>query len=114
MKKYAHIDNGIVTNISLWDGVSEYNPGENVTMVLADDNARIGGSWDGNVFAFVEPDPAPDTRSYDEKRKEAYNAAGCTIEALAVATFESVFADDSAAAVKLQIEREKIKAAIPK
>tara|TARA_Y100000588_G_scaffold87064_1_gene92693 strand:- start:2909 stop:3181 length:273 start_codon:yes stop_codon:yes gene_type:complete len=51
---------------------------------------------------------------YSRKRREAYNAAGCTIEALAIATFESVFADDSAAAVKLQIEREKIKAAIPK
>ena len=47
-------------------------------------------------------------------RRAAYEAAGCTIEALAIATFESVFADDSSAAVKLQIEREKIKAAIPK
>ena len=51
---------------------------------------------------------------YSRKRREAYDAAGCTMEALTIATFESVFADDSAAAVKLQIEREKIKAAIPK
>tara|TARA_R100000808_G_C2097991_1_gene116048 strand:- start:22 stop:345 length:324 start_codon:yes stop_codon:yes gene_type:complete len=51
---------------------------------------------------------------YARKRLAAYEAAGCTIEALAVATFESVFDDDSSAAVKLQIEREKIKAAIPK
>lgn len=51
---------------------------------------------------------------YARKRREAYEAAGCTLEALTIATFESVFADDSAAAVKLQIEREKIKAAIPK
>ena len=51
---------------------------------------------------------------YSRKRREAYDAAGCTIEALAIATFESVFADDSSAAVKLQIEREKIREAIPK
>ena len=51
---------------------------------------------------------------YSRKRREAYEAAGCTIEALSVACFESVFADDSSAAVRLQIEREKIKAAIPK
>jgi len=58
MNRYAHIENGIVTNISLWDGVCEYNPGENVTMVLADDNARMGGTYDGE-FHFVEP-PVPE------------------------------------------------------
>lgn len=68
-----------------------------------DERAAIRDKWN-----------APDTRPYDEKRREAYDAAGCTISALAIATFESVFADDSSAAVKLQIEREKIKAAIPK
>ena len=54
MNKYAHVENSIVTNISLWDGVCEFNPGENVTMVLADDNARIGGTYDG-AFHFVVP-----------------------------------------------------------
>lgn len=51
---------------------------------------------------------------YSRKRREAYDAAGCTIEALAVATFESVFSDDSSAAVKLAIARDKIREAIPK
>ena len=36
MNKYAHVENGFVINISLWDGVSEYNPGDGVAMVLAD------------------------------------------------------------------------------
>jgi len=53
MNKYAHVENGIVTNISLWDGVCEYNPGENVTMVFADDNARIGGAYDGSFHCIV-------------------------------------------------------------
>ena len=55
-----------------------------------------------------------DGREYARKRREAYDAAGCTLEALTIACFESVFADDSSAAVRLQVEREKIKAAIPK
>ena len=114
MDRYAHVnDNGDVVNICLWDGETEYNP-SGVILIKDDGNARMGGSWDGNAFTFVEPDPAPDTRSYDEKRREAYNAAGCTMQALTIATFESVFADDSSAAVRLQVEREKIKAAIPK
>ena len=115
MKRYAHVENGVVTNVSNWDGETPFDPGPAITMVLTDGeyNAQIGATYDG-TFHYVEPDPGPDTRSYDEKRKEAYNAAGCTIEALTIATFESVFADDSAAAVQLQIEREKIKAAIPK
>lgn len=59
-------------------------------------------------------DKAAYDNDYSRKRREAYDAAGCTISALAIATFESVFADDSSAAVRLQVEREKIKAAIPK
>ena len=55
-----------------------------------------------------------DAQEYARKRKEAYDAAGCTIEALTIACFESVFADDSSAAVRLQIAREKIRAEIPK
>mgnify|MGYP003139032716 CR=1 FL=1 len=57
---------------------------------------------------------AYDAQEYARERQVAYDAAGCTISALAIATFESVFADDSSAAVRLQIEREKIKAAIAK
>ena len=64
--------------------------------------------------AWVEIQNAHDAQEYARKRREAYDAAGCTIDALAIATFESVFADDSSAAVQLQIEREKIRAAIPK
>ena len=59
-------------------------------------------------------DKAAYDNDYSRKRREAYDAAGCAISALAIATFESVFADDSSAAVRLQVEREKIKAAIPK
>ena len=58
MKKYAHVENGVVMNLSNWDGVAEYNPGDGVTMILADENARIGGTYDGE-FHYVEP-PIPE------------------------------------------------------
>ena len=80
MNKYAHVENGIVTNISLWDGVCEYNPGENVTMVLADDNARIGGTYDG-TFHFVEP-PRPEPTAEQVAAAEAKASAIEKLKAL--------------------------------
>ena len=73
MKRYAHIENGIVTNISLWDGGCEYNPGENVTKVLADDNARIGGTYDGafHYVAPTPPEPTPEEAAAAETRSSA-------------------------------------------
>jgi hypothetical protein len=58
--KYAHIENGIVTNISNWDGETEYNPGEGITLIQADENAYIGGEYNGSFVARpVEPTPEP-------------------------------------------------------
>ena len=53
MNRYAHVENGVVTNISNWDGATPFDPGEGVTMVLADENARIGGTYDGE-FHYTE------------------------------------------------------------
>ena len=71
MANYAVVKNGVVENIVLWDGVSEFSVPD-TELIKATVDARIGGSWDGNVFTFVEPDPGPDTRPYDEKRKAEY------------------------------------------
>ena len=72
--KYAIVNSGIVNNIIEWDGSSEFNvDGE---LIQADANAKIGGSWDGNVFTFVEPEPKPDTRTYAEKRRDSYPLIG--------------------------------------
>ena len=60
MNKYAHIEDGVVTNVSLWDGVSEFDPGEGVTLVLANDDAIIGGTYDG-AFHYVAPTPPEPT-----------------------------------------------------
>ena len=71
---YAIVKDSLVTNMVEWDGISEYIvDGE---LVVATEDTKIGGSWDGNVFTFVEPDPEPDTRTYDEKRRDAYASIG--------------------------------------
>ena len=58
--KYAHIENGIVINISNWDGETEYNPGEGITLIQADENAYVGGEYNGSFVARpVEPEPEP-------------------------------------------------------
>jgi hypothetical protein len=71
--KYAHIENGIVTNISNWDGETEYNPGEGITLIQADENAYIGGEYNGSfVSRPVEPDPEP---TAEEVQKAADKAS---------------------------------------
>jgi len=86
MNKYAHVENGIVTNISLWDGVCEFNPGENVTLVLADDNARMGGTYDG-AFHYVLP-PVPEPTAEEVARQAKLDSVKSKLEALGLTTEE--------------------------
>ena len=86
MNKYAHIENGIVTNISLWDGVSEYNPGDGVTIVLSDENTRIGGTYDG-AFHFVEPAP-PEPTAEQIARQAKLDSVKSKLEALGLTSEE--------------------------
>jgi hypothetical protein len=109
MNKYAHVENGVVTNISNWDGVAKFNPGDGVTMVLADENVRMGGTYDG-AFHFVEPDPGPDTRPYDEKRASEYPS----VDELVVALWEAVIEERMHAVTQLEIKRQAVKAKYPK
>lgn len=106
--KYAIVKNNEVTNIVEWDGESDFNPdGE---LVEATEDTKIGGSWDGNVFTFVTPDPGPDTRTYDEKRKAEYPS----IDDLTVALWEAVVEERLASANALEAERQAVKAKYPK
>ena len=106
--KYAIINSGIVKNIVEWDGSSEYNvDGE---LIQADDNAKIGGSWDGNVFSFVESEPKPDTRTYAEKRQAEYPS----IDELIVALWEGVVEERMASVTALEGLRQAVKTKYPK
>jgi len=58
MANYAVVRDGTVENIIVWDGLAEYS-GAGTELVETTAEARMGGSWDGNVFTFVEP-PVPE------------------------------------------------------
>ena len=58
MGRYAVVRDGVVDNMIVWDGVNELSI-PNSELIEATDHARKGGSWDGNVFTFIEP-PSPE------------------------------------------------------
>ena len=111
MKRYAHVENGVVINVSNWDGETPFDPGAGVTMVLADGetNALIGATYDG-AFHYVAPDPGPDTRPYDEKRASEYPL----VDELIVALWEGVVKERMAAVTKLEAKRQAVKLKYPK
>ena len=106
MHNYAVVKNGVVENLIAWDGKTEFSLPDS-ELIEATDDSRIGGSWDGNVFTFVEPE---DTRAYDEKRKAEYPS----IEELTVALWEGVVEERMAAVTKLEGKRQAVKTKYPK
>jgi len=109
MARYAVVKNGVVENMVLWDGVEEFSVPDS-ELIEATEDTRIGGSWDGNVFTFVEPDPGPDTRPYDEKRASEYPS----IDELVVALWEGVVEERMQAVTQVEIKRQAVKAKYPK
>jgi hypothetical protein len=63
MSKYATVIDGTVTDVSLWDGVSAWQPQQGVAVQIPDDvPAGIGWGYDGGTFvAPPQPEPVPPT-----------------------------------------------------
>jgi len=108
MANYAVVKSGVVENIVVWDGQTAFSV-EGSEIVEATDDTRIGGTYDG-AFHYVEPDPGPDTRTYDEKRKAEYPS----IEELTVALWEGVVEERMAAVTSLEGKRQAVKTKYPK
>ena len=72
MARYAIVENGKVANLINWDGVSQYPSSD--SLVLAPDNAYIGGDYVDGVFSTTQPEE--DTLTYVEKRQSAYASIG--------------------------------------
>jgi len=104
MANYAVVKDGVVENIIVWDGIAEFSV-PNSELIEATSDSRIGGTYDG-AFHYVEPDPEPDTRPYDEKRASEYPS----IEELTVALWEGVVEERMAAVTQLEIKRQAVKA----
>ena len=58
MANYAVVKNGNVENIIVWDGVRELSIPDS-ELILADENTRIGGTYDGTFHFVVPPIPEP-------------------------------------------------------
>jgi len=59
MSNYAVVKNGVVENIIVWDGQNAFSI-EGSELVEVTDNARIGGTYDGE-FHYVQPTPPEPT-----------------------------------------------------
>ena len=60
MARYAIIENGIVQNITLWDGDTEtWSPPEGQEAVLATDEATVGSTYADGIFTPPAPPPIP-------------------------------------------------------
>ena len=103
--KYAIVKNSTVTNIIEWDGSNEYTADGEI--IVADDNAYIGGTYDGS---FIARPVEPDNRTYAEKRRDAYPP----LNDLIVALWEGVVEERMASILELEAQRQAVKAKHPK
>jgi hypothetical protein len=85
MARYAVVRDGLVENMIVWDGVNALSI-PNSDLIEATDDARIGGSWDGNVFTFIEP-PSPEPT--EEEIAEAENKANAKSKLAALGLSEN-------------------------
>ena len=77
MAKYAIVESGTVTNVIEWDGSASHP--DSSKWILADDNAYVGGTYDGTNFS--APTPPADTRTYAQKRAAEYPSVADFMEA---------------------------------
>ena len=88
MKRYAHVENGVVTTVSNWDGETPFDPGPGITMVLADGEAeaQTGATYDG-TFHYVAP-PIPEPTAEQVARQAKLDSVKSKLEALGLTTEE--------------------------
>ena len=86
MANYAVVRNGVVENVVLWDGVTPFSV-EGAELIEATPDTRMGGSWDGNVFTFVEP-PAPEPTAEQLAHAENKASAKSKLAALGLSEEE--------------------------
>jgi hypothetical protein len=58
VKRWAHIEDETVTNVSLWDGVTPW--GQGVEVVELPDDSPVGPGWTREDGEWVAPPPSPE------------------------------------------------------
>lgn len=56
LNRYAVVENGQVTNVALWDGVSEWGESNLAILLPADSPVGTGYTYDGTTFT-APPSP---------------------------------------------------------
>jgi hypothetical protein len=84
MADYALVKNGTVENIIVWDGVKPVNLDGD--LILADSDARVGGTYDG-AFHFVDP-PAPEPTAEEVQKAADKASANAKLKALGLTDAE--------------------------
>jgi hypothetical protein len=57
--RYAVIENGLVTNVALWDGVTEWDGSTSTVLLPADSPVGPGYTYDGTTFTAPPSPPSP-------------------------------------------------------
>ena len=61
ISRYAHVNpDGLIVNCSVWDGVTEYDPGNDITLVRVPDGVRAGPGWIYDGTNWTAPPPVED------------------------------------------------------
>lgn len=58
--RYAHVINDQVANVSLWDGVTPWTPGDGSTLHQLEDDSPVGPGWQLVDGDWVAPEPEAD------------------------------------------------------
>ena len=82
---YAIVKNSLVTNLVEWDGVSEYQVDGD--LILADDNAYIGGEYNGS-FVARPPEPEPEPTAEEIQRAADKDSANAKLKSLGLTDAE--------------------------
>lgn len=90
---YAVIENGVVTNIAVWDGESDWQP-TNALVIPVSDNVRIGWFYDKGKLS----SPTQPPKTHDELLREA--------EAQRQSLIDTAMASISLIQLKLQAGRK--------
>ncbi|EFH3790258.1 TPA: tail fiber assembly protein [Escherichia coli] len=90
---YAVIENGVVTNIAVWDGESAWQP-TNALVIPVSDNVRIGWFYDKGKLS----SPTQPPKTHDELLREA--------EAQRQSLIDTAMASISLIQLKLQAGRK--------
>ena len=85
MAHYAVVKNGVVENMVVWDGVTEFSVPDS-ELIEATADTRIGGTYDG-AFHFVEP-PIPEPTAAEVARQAKRDSVKSKLEALGLTTEE--------------------------